>query len=326
MAAGAYIFGCKGPLLSPDEAAFFRQADPFGFILFARNIITPQQVSKLTGELRAAVGRDALIFIDQEGGRVARMGAPHWHTWPPPLDQRGGARAFWLRYRIIAAELRAVGIDANCAPLADIADVHTHDVLRNRCYGSDVRTVTVKAQAVALGLLAGGVLPVLKHMPGHGRARLDSHFELPRVAASSHNLNDRDFATFRALAHLPIGMTAHLVFNAYDDRPATQSPVMVDLIRNDIGFAGLLLTDDISMQALSGTVAERGQAALGAGCDIVLHCNGDLGEMQTVAALGPMRAPSRSRAEAALVARKAPDLVDIDALQAEFDAISARPN
>ena len=326
MAAGAYIFGCKGPLLSPDEAAFFRQADPFGFILFARNIKTPQQVSRLTGELRAAVGRDALIFIDQEGGRVARMRAPHWRQWSAPMDQAGGARAFWLRYRIIAAELRAVGIDANCAPLADIADPHTHAVLRNRCYGSDVRTVTTRAQAVAQGLMAGGVLPVLKHMPGHGRARRDSHLDLPRVAASSHALYDRDFAPFRALAHLPIAMTAHLVFSAYDSLPATHSPVMIDVIRDHIGFAGLLLTDDISMQALSGTVAERGQAALGAGCDIVLHCNGDLAEMAAVAALGPMRVQSRRRAEAALDARKAPDLVDIDALQAEFDAISARPN
>ncbi len=322
MRRGAFILGCAGPQLLPGERHFFARADPWGFILFARNIDTPDQLRRLTGDLRAAVGWNAPILIDQEGGRVARMGPPHWRRWPAPLGQMSagrGPKALALRYRIIAHELRAVGIDVNCAPVADIARPATHPVLKNRCYGTDAADVAKAARAVATGLLEGGVLPVVKHMPGHGLSQLDTHLALPRVDKPRDWLDSRDFAPFRALADLPMAMTAHLVFSAIDpDHPATQSPAMIDLIRRDIGFDGLLMSDDISMEALSGPPGERGAAALAAGCDLVLHCNGDLPEMEEIAALGRMSEVAAARAEAALQWRKTPDTVDIGALEAEF--------
>jgi beta-N-acetylhexosaminidase len=330
MAETATVLGCEGPALGPEERAFFRAAEPWGFILFARNVESPAQLSRLTGELREAVGREAPVFIDQEGGRVARMRAPHWREWLPALDQanRAGpcaARSMWVRYRLIASELRAVGIDGNCAPVADIAAPGTHPVLRNRCYGETPERVAEIARTVAEAMLAGGVLPVVKHMPGQGRAVTDSHHDLPRAEASRADLRDWDFAPFRALADLPIGMTGHVVYPALDlAAPATLSRAVIRTLREEIGHAGLLMTDDISMGALSGPLADRARAALSAGCDIVLHCNGVLTEMEEiVAAAGLLSPAARTRAEAALACRRVPEPIDIPALEAELEALLA---
>ena len=329
MPAGAAIFGLAGAALAPAEAAFFRAADPWGFILFARNVETPDQLRRLTDALRACVGRDAPILIDQEGGRVQRLRAPHWREWLAPLDQAtvagaGAARSFWLRYRLIAAELSAAGIDVNCAPTCDIAGPRTHPFLHNRCLGSDPAQVIANARASAEGLLAGGVLPVIKHMPGHGRAEADSHLNLPVVDAAPDDLMRNDFAPFAALVDLPLGMTAHIRFPALDDAPATQSAIVIEMIRDRIGFQGLLMTDDIAMQALSGPVAERTEKSLAAGCDLVLHCNGDLPEMEAVAtAAGTLNIAAATRADAALARRVAPAPVDIAALEAEFETLLA---
>lgn len=325
MAPGATILGCLDPVLSATEAAFFRDADPWGFILFARNVDTPDQLRRLTADLRASVGRDAPILVDQEGGRVQRLRAPHWRDWLPPLEQMvlGGVPAMRLRYRLIAAELRAVGIDVNCAPTLDLATEATHPFLRNRCYGTTPESVAQVGRAVADGLLAGGVLPVMKHLPGHGRATGDTHHDLPTVATDLETLDASDFAAFRALNDLPMAMTAHIVFSALDPAaPATLSPTMIRLIRERIGFDGLLMTDDLSMQALSGSLADRAAASIAAGCDVVLHCNGKPWEMeQVVAASGLLSPAGVARAEAALAARHAPDAVDLAALAAEFEAV-----
>lgn len=326
--SGSAIFGCAGHVLSREERAFFRDADPLGFILFARNVDSPAQLSALTASLRDAVGRDAPILVDQEGGRVQRLRAPHWREWLPPLDQvtRSGplaARGMAIRSRIIAHELREMGIDGNCAPCADLASPNTHPFLRNRCYGSDPAQVAAIARAVAEAHLSGGVLPVMKHMPGHGRSTADTHHDLPTVTEDAATLEATDFAPFRALNDLPMAMTAHVVFAAHDpDHPATQSSAMIRIIRETIGFKGLLLTDDLNMQALSGTLADRAARSLAAGCDIALHCKGDLAEMQAVAAAaGTMRADTLHRAQAALAARRTPDPVDIAALEADLAAI-----
>lgn len=327
MARAAVILGCEGPRLTAGEAAFFRAADPWGFILFARNVETPEQVRRLVADLRAAVGREAAVLIDQEGGRVQRMRAPHWREWLPPLDQcaaagHHAARSMYLRYRIIAEELRGVGIDANCAPCGDLAGETTHPFLRNRCYGSEPGRVAGIARAVATGLMAGGVLPVMKHLPGHGRATVDSHADLPWTDASPEDLMTSDFAVFRALSDLPLAMTAHVRFAAYDEAAATVSRRMIRLIREEIGFDGLLMTDDISMGALGGTVAARGRAAIAAGCDVVLHCNGSLPEMDaTVEAAGPLSEAGRLRGERALRLRRAPQTIDIPAAEAELAAL-----
>ena len=323
----AAVFGCAGPVLLPEERAFFREADPLGFILFARNVENPGQVARLTADLREAVGRDAPVLVDQEGGRVQRLRGPHWREWQPPLDTVAALgpqapRALKLRAQLIAAELRAVGIDCNCAPVADIAGPATHPFLRNRCHGEDVATVIANARAVADGRLAAGVLPVMKHLPGHGRAAADTHHDLPTVTAPAAELAAWDFAPFRALADLPMAMTAHIVFAAYDSRPATQSPEMIRVIRDEIGFAGLLLTDDLNMQALAGTLAERTARAMAAGCDIALHCKGDLAEMLQVASTaGEMGSATLARAAAALARRRPEAEVDIAGLEAELAAI-----
>jgi len=325
MAFGAAIFGPEGLYITDWERAYFRDYKPFGFILFARNIDTPDQVKRLCNDLREAVGHDAPILIDQEGGRVQRLRSPHWHEWLAPLDQmnvaRDPLRSMWIRYRLIAAELRFLGIDANCAPCADIAGEATHPFLRNRCYGEDVMTVMDAARVVADAHLAGGVLPVVKHIPGHGLATVDSHKDLPRVTETRATLDHQDFAPFKALADLPLGMTAHIVFEDIDDSgPATTSPKMMNLIRHDLGFKGLLMTDDISMEALSGDVATRARASILAGCDVVLHCNGKVPEIAAVGeAVGPMTLAAQARAEAALAWRKSPEPVDIRALTDEFD-------
>ncbi len=320
----ATIFGCEGLEVTPWERAFFREMQPLGFILFARNINNPDQLRRLTYSLREAVGRDAPILIDQEGGRVQRMWAPHWREYLPALDQMAQARdplrAHWVRNRLIAAELHDVGIDANCAPLADIAEAATHPVLKNRLYGYDVETVVAAAKVCAEAHLEGGVLPILKHIPGYGRAAVDSHTDLPRVDAPRAEVEAWDFAPFAALTDIPMGMTAHIIFSDIDPTaPTTTSAKMMEVIRKDIGFDGLLMTDDLMMEALSGTVAERAKASITAGCDIVLHCNGDAGEMQAVAtASGDMTPAAIIRANRALAMRKTPENIDIPGLEAEL--------
>ncbi|MBU3028798.1 beta-N-acetylhexosaminidase [Paracoccus marinaquae] len=326
MAPNATILGgIAGTALTGAERDFFRAADPWGFILFARNIDNPDQLRRLTGDLRAAVGRDAVITVDQEGGRVQRLRAPHWAEWPAPLDQAtAGARAMWLRYHLIGQELRDAGIDSDCAPTLDIARSDTHPFLRNRCLGSDPARVAELGRAAADGLLAAGVLPVMKHLPGHGRAIADSHHDLPVVTATLADLEALDFAPFRALNDLPMGMTAHIRFTALDDAPATASPRMIALIRDRIGFDGLLMTDDITMRALSGSEADRAATALKAGCDLVLHCNGSIASMEpVVAAAGPMTAAALRRAAAAQQLRHPPQDHDRSALLAEWRRLTA---
>ncbi|EPX85906.1 Beta-glucosidase-related glycosidase [Rubellimicrobium thermophilum DSM 16684] len=327
--AMAAILGVGGTALDPWERGFLREADPWGFILFARNVEDPPQLRSLTASLRDTVGREAPILIDQEGGRVQRLRPPHWRDWRPALEQMEAAvdplRAQWIRNRLIAAELREVGIDVNCAPLADLVEDETHPVLRNRLYGRDVETVVAAARACAEGLLAGGVLPVLKHIPGHGRARVDSHLELPRVHARRERLEERDFVPFRALADLPLGMTAHIVLSAIDpSRPCTTSPEAIRLIREEIGFDGLLMSDDIGMEALSGSMAERTRAALAAGVDLVLHCKGDREGMEQVAgAAGSLTPQAERRAARALAARRIPEPADLRALEEEIGDLLA---
>lgn len=323
-AKSATILGCLGPRLSRAEAAFFADVAPAGFILFARNVKTPDQVRRLTGDLRDAVGWQAPVFVDQEGGRVQRLRAPHWREWLPPLDQVAqagpdrAARSMYLRSLLIAREHLALGIDGNCAPCADIARPDTHPFLRNRCYGEDVETVVKISRAVAEGLADAGVFPVVKHMPGHGFGTKDSHHDLPHVTAPRAALEQADFAAFRALNDLPFGMSAHLVFDAIDpDAPATLSPAMIRLIREEIGFDGLLMTDDLSMNALPGDLADRAARAMAAGCDVVLHCNGKPLEMASVVeAAGRLGEAASKRLASALGSRRAPvDLSDQAALE-----------
>lgn len=327
MGLGATIFGCEGTVLSANELSFFKDADPFGFILFDRNLESVEQIQTLCDSLRDAVGRDAPILIDQEGGRVQRLRPPLATQWVPPLDDvlrfgEHAVQAMYLRYRIIAAELMALGIDANCAPMVDIATAETHEFLKNRCYGSDLKTVVKVGHAVAGGLLDGGVLPVLKHIPGHGRSVTDSHLDLPLVDTNGAVLREKDFAAFAALNDIPMGMTAHITYSAFDDRPATLSPKMMGMIRDEMGFDGLIMTDDISMKALTGTLSELSRLSIDAGCDVILHCNGTLSEMEDVAtAAGAMNTQAQRRADAALACRRTPDPVDISHLQAQREAL-----
>lgn len=293
------IFGCAGLRLSAAERDFFRDVNPVGFILFGRNIADPPQVRSLVAELRDAVGQaDAPVLIDQEGGRVARLRPPHWRDAPPggrigALVTASGIEAACeaarLNSRLLAAELADLGIDVDCAPVADVPVPGAHGIIGDRAYSDDPVVVGKVAHAAAIGLLEGGVIPVIKHIPGHGRARADSHAELPVVEADEATLARTDFAPFRTLAHLPWAMTAHVLYSALDaDRPATTSPRIVsEIIRGAIGFDGVLVSDDLSMQALQGDLASRAQAALGAGCDLVLHCTGVLAEMQAIAPVLP---------------------------------------
>ncbi|MBU2982189.1 beta-N-acetylhexosaminidase [Lentibacter algarum] len=324
---GATILDADGLRLSADEAAFFREANPFGFILFARNIDNKEQVKRLCSEFREAVGRDAPITIDQEGGRVQRLRAPIWREWLPPLEQatlagENAARSFYLRFRLLAHELHEIGIDSNCAPMVDIAGASTHEFLKNRCYGTDVEAVSEIGRAAADGMLDGGVLPVVKHVPGHGRAVADSHFELPTVQAVHKDLSDTDFAPFKALNDLPMGMTAHIRYPELDEAAATLSPKVMKIIRDEIGFDGLLMTDDISMKALDGDLGDLSRSALDAGCDVILHCNGSLDERRLVAeAAGEMCAEAQRRADNALDSRKKPTEIDIPAIEDELKAL-----
>jgi beta-N-acetylhexosaminidase len=324
---GAFILGCSGPRLSGDEARFFAETAPWGFILFSRNIEDAAQLRQLAGDLRGAVGRDAPILIDQEGGRVQRLRPPLARKWYPPLDQvqRAGPdaeRSMYLRYALIGSELRALGIDCNCAPMLDVARAETHPFLKNRCYGEDAGRVASIGCAVAQGLLSAGVLPVVKHMPGHGLGKVDSHHQLPVVNASAEMLASVDFAPFRALSQLPLAMTAHVVYSAHDTLAATVSPKIINLIRHEIGFGGLLMTDDINMEALGGTIAERSRNSIAAGCDLILHCNGKMPEMEDVAKqAGQMSPDALARGQNALALRGPRGSIDIAAIEDELAAL-----
>jgi beta-N-acetylhexosaminidase len=334
MAPRAFIVGLAGLAISADERAFLREVDPWGIILFKRNVSKPAQVAELVCSLRELLGRQAPILVDQEGGRVQRLGPPHWPAYPPGTvygalydrDPSLGLAAARLGGHLIGADLAALGIDIDCLPLADVPVAGANAVIGDRAYGSEPGKVAAIAGAIARGLQAGGVLPVLKHLPGHGRATADSHHALPVVGADRATLESTDFAAFRPLRELPLGMTAHVVFSAIDPvAPATTSVTMVQqVIRRDIGFKGALMSDDVSMGALSGTVAERSRAAIAAGCDLVLHCNGDLDEMREVASAVPALAGEPlARAAAALAARSAPETFDIGAARLAFDQMVA---
>jgi len=305
--ARAVIFGCQGLSLTSWEKDFFRESDPFGFILFARNVESPRQILGLTGALRETVGRpDAPILIDQEGGRVQRLRPPFWRAAPEAArfgtraaeDLEGALRATWLNSRLIAQELSELGISVDCLPCLDLRHPEGHGIIGDRAYGEEPGLVAALGRAACQGLRAGGVLPVVKHLPGHGRATVDSHLALPRVATARAELEETDFAAFRGLRDAPWGMTAHVIYEAIDPaRPATVSPsVIAEVIRGFIGFDGLLLSDDLSMQALSGDLDERARACLAAGCDLALHCNGDPGEMAAVAkGCGPLSPAAEAR-------------------------------
>ncbi len=328
----ALVLGCEGTVLTAAERDFFRDANPLGFILFRRNVDSPDQVRALVDSLRDAVGRHAPILIDQEGGRVARLRAPHWPELPAArvvgdlADADKAGQAAWLHGRLLAAMLSDLGIDVDCAPVADVPVPGAHDVIGDRAFAMDPGTVAALAASQAAGLLAGGVLPIVKHIPGHGRAFADSHKELPVVNTARAELEAWDFAPFKALSHLPAAMVAHVVYTDIDaDHPSSISPTVIrDIVRGHIGFDGLLFSDDLSMQALSGTLGQRTAAVLAAGCDVALHCNGQMVEMLDVAANARTLDAAGLRrwsAASALVAAAPP--TDINALRAEFDRLLA---
>ena len=329
----ACILGCSGAALTAEERAFFRDVRPWGFILFKRNVESPEQVRALVEALRACVGRaDAPVLVDQEGGRVQRLGPPHWNRYPPgrafgtlagndPLLRREIAR---LGARLLAHDLAALGINVDCVPVLDVPVPGAHDVIGDRAYGTTPDDVAVLGRAAAEGLIAGGVLPVIKHMPGHGRAGVDSHLNLPVVETAYDELDAVDFAPFRVLSDMPMAMTAHVVYTAIDPkRPSTTSRKAVrEVMRGAIGFDGLIMTDDLSMKALSGDFARRARAALTAGCDVILHCNGDMAEMKgVVAGCRPLagRAAQRARAALGRIAR-VPEPFDVAEARARFAA------
>ena len=328
----AFITGLAGTTLSETERAFLRDAQPWGLILFKRNVADPVTLARLCDDCRDVLGRAAPVLVDQEGGRVQRLGPPHWPVYPPAVaygrlydrDAALGLAAARLGGRLIAADLRAVGIDVDCMPVADMPARGADAVIGDRAFGDDPAKIAALADAFAAGLSDGGVLPVVKHIPGHGRATADSHLKLPVVTAERATLETSDFAAFRPLAGLPLAMTAHVVFTAIDPAaPATTSPVIVrEVIRVSIGFQGLLMSDDVSMGALSGPIGERTRAAIAAGCDVVLHCNGAMDEMREVAAAAPSLAGEAARrAEAALARRRPAAAVDVAARRAEFLAL-----
>ncbi len=289
-----FITGCKGTSLSELERQFFTRTKPCGLILFARNIQHPDQVRALVAQFKSAVGADSLlVLVDQEGGRVQRLGPPHWRLYPPAptygalyeLNREEGLEAAWQVARLVADDLSKLGINVNCVPMLDLPIPSTHDIITDRTYAQGLLDIVVLARAVAEGHLSGGVCPVIKHIPGHGRAKVDSHVSLPVVDTGLEELNRSDFQPFRLLRGLPIAMTAHVVYSAIDATgPATTSKsVIAEIVRGKIEFEGLLLSDDLSMGALQGSMAERTRAAISADVDLVLHCNGDMAEMREVA-------------------------------------------
>jgi beta-N-acetylhexosaminidase len=331
-AARAFICGCAGLSLTAEEKAFLREARPYGAILFKRNVASREQVRALTDEIRAQLSDEAPILVDQEGGRVQRLGPPHWRAYPAAAAfERLGvgaeetARLAWLGGRLIAHDLHEVGLTVDCLPVLDTPIPSAHDVIGDRAYSRDPTEVARLGRAAAEGMLAGGVLPVVKHIPGHGRARADSHKELPVVDAPRAEL-ERDFAPFRANADLPVGMTAHVVYTSIDAaRPGTLSEAVIGgVVRDEIGFDGLLMTDDLSMKALTGDFRSRAEAAIRAGCDLALHCNGDLAEARAVAeGAGELSGKALDRARAAERRRGVPqDFDPVDGAR-EFDAALA---
>jgi beta-N-acetylhexosaminidase len=336
MQSRAFITGVSGPDLTAAEREFIRSERPWGFILFKRNIETPEQVAILVKELRESIDvPEAPVLIDQEGGRVQRLGPPHWPVYPPgaffgalyDLNAALGLSAARLGARLIAADLGDLGISVDCLPLADVPVAGADAVIGNRAYGTEPEKVAAIARAVTDGLDQGGILPVLKHIPGHGRATADSHFGLPKVDTSKKELERTDFAAFQPLADLPMAMTAHVVFSALDPaHPATTSATIIEqVIRGVIGFQGLLMSDDVSMNALAGSIAERTRAVFSAGCDVVLHCNGKLDEMRDVATETPeLSGKALDRARRALASRRAAQPFDRQAARAELDAMMSR--
>jgi beta-N-acetylhexosaminidase len=336
MTTRAFITGVSGFALTADERDFVRAARPWGFILFKRNIETSAQAIALVTELRESIGEpDAPVLIDQEGGRVQRFGPPHWPVYPPgavfgtlyDIDRKLGLTAACLSARLIAADLIDLGVSVNCLPLADVPVAGADAVIGARDYGTEPGKVAAIARAVTEGLEQGGVLPVLKHIPGHGRATTDTHFKLPVVDTPRGELERTDFAAFQPLADLPMAMTAHVVFSALDPaQPATTSATIIEqVIRGSIGFQGLLMSDDVSMNALAGSIAERTRSIFAAGCDMVLHCNGKLDEMREVAAETPeLSDQALQRADRALAARTAPQAFDRLAARAELDVLIER--
>jgi beta-N-acetylhexosaminidase len=336
MTARAFITGVSGVTLTADERDFMRATRPWGFILFKRNIETHVQVTALIAELRESVDEpDAPVLIDQEGGRVQRFGPPHWPVYPPgavfgtlyDIDRTLGLTAARLSARLIAADLIDLGVTVDCLPLADVPVAGADAVIGARAYGTEPGKVAAIARAVTEGLEQGGVLPVLKHIPGHGRATADTHFKLPVVDTVKAELERTDFAAFRPLADLPMAMTAHVVFSALDPaQPATTSATIIEqVIRGSIGFQGLLMSDDVSMNALAGSIAERTRAIVSAGCDMVLHCNGNLDEMREVAREAPvLSGKALDRAKRALASRKPPQPLDRAAARAELDELIGR--
>lgn len=325
--ASPVVFGVSGPEITAWESAFFADIKPMGFILFARNIENGDQVRQLCADLRAAVGWRAPILIDQEGGRVQRLLPPIVRQWSPPLDHAQaagphGEDVFFARFALIAHELRGLGIDVNCAPCLDIARDKTHPFLRNRCYGTTAQDVIALGRAAYNGTIHGGVIPIIKHMPGHGLAVKDTHNGATTVFEPLAELMDTDFAVFQDFSDALVGMSAHIIFHALDkDLPATISPTMIQFIRDTLGFGGLLLSDDLSMQALPGTLPERATRVLSAGCDIVLHCSGDSYDMEDIAKVLPSISDlSKTRIQAMLDLRhqiKTP-VLDIEALTAQL--------
>src|SRR6202142_2279129 len=336
MSTRAFITGVSGTELSAAEREFMRSERPWGFILFKRNIETPEQVSLLVRQLRESINDpEAPVLVDQEGGRVQRFGPPHWPIYPPgavfgalyDIDRALGLSAARLSARLIAGDLIELGVTVDCLPLADVPVAGADAVIGDRAYGTTPDKVAAIARAGTDGLEQGGILPVLKHIPGHGRATADTHFRLPVVDTPKAELEATDFAAFRPLVDLPMAMTAHVVFSAFDPaHPATTSATMIEtVIRGLIGFQGLLMSDDVSMNALAGSVAERTRAIFAAGCDMVLHCNGKLDEMRLVARETPeLSGKALERARRALTSRKAPQPFDRLKARAELDALVAR--
>ena len=336
MTSRAFITGIAGTELSAAEREFIGATRPWGFILFKRNVENPSQVSRLIEQLRDAVEQpDAPVLIDQEGGRVQRYGPPHWPVYPAgavfgrlfDIEPALGLTAARLSARLIADDLLRTGVTVDCLPLADVPVPGADGVIGDRAYGTCPAKVAAIARAVADGLEQGGVLPVLKHIPGHGRATADTHFRLPVVDVTRDELEATDFAAFRPLADLPMAMTAHVVFSAIDlAHPATTSATMIEqVIRGSIGFQGLLMSDDVSMNALAGSIAERTRAIFSAGCDVALHCNGKLEEMRDVADHAPeLSGEALQRASRALAARRAPVPFDRSAARAELDSLIGR--
>lgn len=334
----AVVFGLAGPALTPAERRLFAQANPLGFILFSRNCVDRRQVGQLVAELRTTVGREnAAILIDQEGGRVARLRPPVWRAAPAPALFAAAAReheaeavaAVYWNARLIAADLAELGITIDCAPVLDVPQPGSHEVIGDRAVGDTPERAVLLGRAWCDGLLAGGVLPVIKHIPGHGRAAVDSHQSLPHVAAAREVLDRVDFVPFRALNHMPWAMTAHVVYEALDPTaPATTSPsVITNIIREAIGFTGVLVSDDICMGALGGPLGDRAAATLVAGCDIVLHCNGAFAEMEAVAAAcGPLTEAAQKRVKHAEALRQAPQPFDRQDALSRVEALLNKAN